>query len=282
MSGILAVLERAGGGWHRMALEALGAALDLGRATGEPVTACVLGRDVAAAAAEIAAYGVEEPIALEHDALAAYAADAWIAALEWLIREVQPEWVVMPHTYQTRDFAPALAARFGRALHGRLHRLCHRRSGTPVFERQLFQGKLVGAVRVGNDRRPILFLSRQAPSALRSRPVPAARMAVRRPPLDPSAIRQRPESPSARPPRPSTCPRPSASSPSAGASAMKATSSWPASWPRRSARNWPLPAPSATTAGSRWNARWAVRDRPWRRSCIWPWASPAPSSTWSE
>jgi electron transfer flavoprotein alpha subunit len=193
MSAILAVLERAAGGWHRMALEALGAALDLGRATGEPVTACVLGSGVAAAAAEIAAYGVEEPIALEHDALAAYAADAWIAALEWLIRDLQPAWVVLPHTYQTRDFAPALAARFGRALMADCTGFSME-DGTPVFQRQLFQGKLVG--RFVLETPAPNFVSFQA-GAFRA-PQPgeyAGFFAVKRPPLDPSAIRQRLEEP---------------------------------------------------------------------------------------
>ena len=37
-------------------------------------------------------------------------------ALAALIDQEQPALVFFPHTYQTRDFAPALAARLGRAL----------------------------------------------------------------------------------------------------------------------------------------------------------------------
>lgn len=193
MSGILAVVERSAGGWHRLALEALGGALELGRAAGEPVTACVLGQDVAAAAAELAAYGAQEPVALDHETLALYAADAWIAALEWLIREAQPSWVVLPHTYQTRDFAPALAARFGRALMGDCTGFSVE-GGTPVFERQLFQGKLIG--RFLFETPAPNFVSFQAgafrvPSVRES----AGRVAVKRPPLDSVPVRQRPEEP---------------------------------------------------------------------------------------
>lgn len=193
MSGILAVVERSAGGWHRMSLEALGGAIELGQATGQTVTACVLGRDVAAAAAELAAYGAEEPVALDHEALALYAADAWIAALEWLIRDLRPAWVVMPHTYQTRDFAPALAVRFGRALLGDCTGFSMQ-GGAPVFQRQLFQGKLIG--RFLFETPAPNFVSFQA-GAFRVPPVreSVGRVAVKRPPLDSFPVRQRPEEP---------------------------------------------------------------------------------------
>ena len=54
MSGILLITEQNAGVWHRMSFEALGAALQLGRELNLPVHACVLGRDIAALAAELA------------------------------------------------------------------------------------------------------------------------------------------------------------------------------------------------------------------------------------
>ena len=53
----------------------------------------------------------------------------------------QPDRVVfLPHTYQTRDFAPALAARLGRALVTDSRR--SRRTARDVYVRPVFQGKL--------------------------------------------------------------------------------------------------------------------------------------------
>lgn len=75
-----------------------------------------------------------------------YAADSFTAALEALIRRVRPEFVLLPHTYRTRDFAPKLAARFGRPLASDVVRF-HLEAGAPVFVRQLFQGKLNAEVR---------------------------------------------------------------------------------------------------------------------------------------
>ncbi|MGC8760235.1 MAG: electron transfer flavoprotein subunit alpha/FixB family protein [Bryobacteraceae bacterium] len=192
MSGILAILERGAGGWHRMSFEALAGALELGRVTGEPVTACVPAADAGAAAAEAAAWGAPV-IALEHEALSLYAADAWIAALEPLIRELGPAWVVLPHTYQTRDFAPALAARFGRVLMGDCTGFCSE-DGRPVFERQLFQGKLIG--RFLFETEAPNFVSFQAGAFRAAQPAgTAAPVAVRRAEIDLARVRQRPEPP---------------------------------------------------------------------------------------
>ncbi len=70
----------------------------------------------AAVASEVAAAAVTEVIALESPALTDYTADGYVMGLAALIQADQPSLVFLPHTYQTRDFAPALAARLGRAL----------------------------------------------------------------------------------------------------------------------------------------------------------------------
>ena len=73
----------------------------------------------------------------------AYTADAYTAAVEQLVRKVNPELVVFGHTYQTRDYAPKLAARFGRVLIGDVIA-----ARPPIFVRQIFQGKFNADVRL--------------------------------------------------------------------------------------------------------------------------------------
>ncbi|HXN46013.1 MAG TPA: electron transfer flavoprotein subunit alpha/FixB family protein [Bryobacteraceae bacterium] len=138
---ILVILEQRGGVWNRMSFETLAAAVQMGRELGQPVLAAVAGDQVAALAAEAAAYKVGKVYAIEHELLARYTADAYTAALEQLIRGVGPELVLLPHTYRVRDFAPKLATRFGRVLVSDAvgHRI---EDGRPVLVRQLFQGKL--------------------------------------------------------------------------------------------------------------------------------------------
>jgi electron transfer flavoprotein alpha subunit len=75
-----------------------------------------------------------------------YTADAYTAAAEELIRKVNPALVVFGHTYQTRDYAPKLAARFGRVLISDVIA-----ARPPVFVRQMFQGKFNADVRLVGD-----------------------------------------------------------------------------------------------------------------------------------
>jgi electron transfer flavoprotein alpha subunit len=80
-----------------------------------------------------------------------YTADAYTAAVEELIRKVNPTLVVFGHTYQTRDYAPKLAARFGRVLIGDVIAARFEKKDPPVFVRQMFQGKFNADVRLVGD-----------------------------------------------------------------------------------------------------------------------------------
>ena len=142
---ILAVLDHSGGVFHRMSWEALSAARRLGAELGLPVAAAVLS-DGPAPAAEAARWKLDRVWSVSHPLLASYAADTVAAALEQLVRTVQPTLVVFPHTYQVRDFAPKLAARFGRVLVSDV--IGHAVDATGLLlVRQLFQGRLSADVR---------------------------------------------------------------------------------------------------------------------------------------
>ncbi len=141
---ILVVLEQSGGACHRMSWEALAAGQQLGGELGQPVAAAVVGSEEAAR--EAAKWKVECVHAVSHSLLAAYSADGYTAALEDLIRKIEPSLVLFPHTYQVRDFAPKLATRFDRVLVSDVVRHTVE-SGELTLVRQLFQGKLNADVR---------------------------------------------------------------------------------------------------------------------------------------
>ncbi len=82
---------------------------------------------------DVKAYSIDLP----------YTADAYAAAVEELVRKANPTLVVFGHTYQTRDYAPKLAARFGRFLISDVIG-----GKPPVFVRQMFQGKFNADVRL--------------------------------------------------------------------------------------------------------------------------------------
>ncbi len=148
MSGVLVVMEQRGGAWNRMSWETLAAGQQLAAQVGGTASAAVTGQGVDALAGELAKKKLDLVYAVDHDLLASYTADGYTAALEQLIRKANPTLVLFPHTYQVRDFAPKLATRFGQVLVSDAVGF-RVESGSPVFVRQLFQGKLNADVRTG-------------------------------------------------------------------------------------------------------------------------------------
>ena len=88
-------------------------------------------------------------------ALEQYTADGYVAALQALIEQLSPSLVLLPHTYQTRDFAPALAARLDRALVTDVHRRSRRDGGTAAFVAADVPGQADRRRRRRRDRRRI-------------------------------------------------------------------------------------------------------------------------------
>jgi len=138
---ILAILEQRGGAWNRMSFETLAAAQELGGAQNQPVSAAVIGSQIAPLLAELQAKHLEKVYAVEHDLLKDYTPDGYTSALKQLIAQTKPDLVLFPHTYQVRDFAPKLATAFDRVLVSDVvgHRID---AGKLVLVRQLFQGKI--------------------------------------------------------------------------------------------------------------------------------------------
>ena len=190
MSGVLVIMEQHHGSWTRMSWEALAGGIELGKLVSQPVSIAVAGAGVAALAAEAAQKNVAKVYAVDHALLAEYTADGLTSALEQLVKQVNPSYVVFPHTYEVRDFAPKLATRFKQVL---VPDVVAIRSG-PVFVRQLFQGKLNADFQV-KGAGPV-FLSIQAGAfradGLESGSAAVENVAVT---LDASAIRNKPEAP---------------------------------------------------------------------------------------
>ncbi len=193
MSGtVLVIMEQRGGAWNRMSFETLAAGQQLAAQLGQMAIAAIPGGNVDALAKELASKKLDTVYAVEHALLAEYTADGYTAAIEQLIRKVQPSYVLFPHTYQVRDFAPKLATRFDQALIS--DAIGIKNENGPIFVRQLFQGKLQGDVKPGGPAP--YFISIQA-GAFRAEQVEAgtAKMECFKPNLDVGAIRQKPEAP---------------------------------------------------------------------------------------
>jgi electron transfer flavoprotein alpha subunit len=190
---ILVVAEQRGGSLNRASWEAVVAAQQT--AGGEAITVAVPGRAVAGLAAELAAAAVAEVVTIDAPALEVYTPDGYVSALSQAIGELGPSLVILPHTYQTRDCAPALAARLDRALVTDVVGM-KADDGTRVFSRPMFQGKLIADVALEG---PTPHLATCQIGAFRldrlargAAPAPVRNLTVT---IDAGAIRERPEAP---------------------------------------------------------------------------------------
>ena len=140
-NGILVFIEQKGGTANRSSFEAIAAAQSFGSQLQQPVSAVVLGADVSGLAQEIAAYDVANVICVNNPKLGEYTPDAYADALEQIVKQVDPNFVFLTHTYQVRDFAPKLAARFQKSLISDCIR-AKAENGKIGFTRRIFLGKL--------------------------------------------------------------------------------------------------------------------------------------------
>jgi electron transfer flavoprotein alpha subunit len=140
-NGITVFAEHRGGVFNKTSFEAIAAAQSLGAELGQDVTAVVLGAGMEALAQEVAAYDVSRVVYADNEKLADYTPDGYADAMERVVRGLDPQYVILPHTYLVRDFAPKLAARFGKGLISDCIRARVSEGGV-TFSRRIFLGKI--------------------------------------------------------------------------------------------------------------------------------------------
>jgi electron transfer flavoprotein alpha subunit len=189
---ILVIAEQRDGRLNRASWEAIAAAQAL--ANGSPVTVGIAGSAVAGLASELATASVAGVLIVEDPALASYTPDGYAMAVRALVDAASPTYVLMPHTYQTRDCAPAIAARMRKALVTDVTGISGT-GGDATFTRPMFQGKLAAQVKPLGE--PPFFVTVQI-GAFRADAVQKGGAAQVTPvpvQIDASAIRQKPEAP---------------------------------------------------------------------------------------
>ena len=147
---ILVVVEQREGKLNRVSWETLTGAQAIAAQTGWALEAAVAGSGVGDIAKEIADKKVSRVYDLESAKLEPYTPDGVTAGLKQFIQQKQPKLVLMPHTYQVRDFAPKLAAGLNRALISDATGYRYE-GGKLLFTRQMFQGKFAADVSFAGD-----------------------------------------------------------------------------------------------------------------------------------
>ncbi len=147
---ILVIVEQREGKLSRVSWETITAGQAIAAATGWTLEAAVLGASASAIATEIAAKKIAKVYAVESPKLEPYTPDAFAAGLKQFLTSKQPKLVLMPHTYQVRDFVPKLATAMGRTVISDCVGFKHE-NGKLLFTRQMFQGKLAADVSFTSD-----------------------------------------------------------------------------------------------------------------------------------
>ena len=135
---------------NKTSLEAITAAQSIGKDLGLKISAVIPCDKDCALAQEISQYDLEKVIVAKNEKLGIYTPDGYTDALEQVIKATNPQYVIMAHTYQVRDFAPKLAARLGKELVGDCIRY-RNEGGKLVFTRRIFLGKLDADVIIEGD-----------------------------------------------------------------------------------------------------------------------------------
>jgi len=147
---ILVVVEQREGKLNRVSWETITAGQAIAAATGWPLEAAVVGSGAGSIAGEVAAKKVGKVYDIECPKLEPYTPEAFAAALKQFLSSRPAKLVLMPHTYQVRDFVPKLATAMGRTVISDCIGFKNE-GGKLVFTRQMFQGKLAADVSFTSD-----------------------------------------------------------------------------------------------------------------------------------
>ena len=146
---ILVVVEQREGKLNRVSWETITAGQVIAAQTGWTLEAAVVGSNsgsgIAAIAAEVAAKKLAKVYAVESARLEPYTPDAFAYALQQLLEKHPAKLVLMPHTYQVRDFVPKLATALQTTAISDVIGF-RSEAGKLLFTRQMFQGKFVADV----------------------------------------------------------------------------------------------------------------------------------------
>jgi electron transfer flavoprotein alpha subunit len=184
---ILLITEQREAKWNKVSFETLAAAQQIAHQMKATVSAVVIGKGVAALADELAGYQLDEVVLVEHDLLAQYTPDGYAIAFKQIVEGAKPDLVVLPHTYEVRDFAPKLAAKLQKGMIGDCTGFRHEGVNL-IFVRQMFQGRTAADVVFVGDGPWIASFQAGA-----FRPDLAAKHASGKAPVKPISVELKPE-----------------------------------------------------------------------------------------
>lgn len=109
--GIWIFIEHHDGLIRKVSLELLSQAKIIAKTSGDPVVAVVLGKDISSVGEAAGTYGPDKVIMVDDEKLEKYTTGAYTSVLNKLVRENEPQAVLLGNTAIGKDLAPRLAQR---------------------------------------------------------------------------------------------------------------------------------------------------------------------------
>ncbi len=147
---IWAVAQHRDGKLHRGSLEVVTAAQQLADRLGGSAEAIVLGSGVDSLTSELAGHQLAAVWVVDHPLLAAYTPGGYVAALAAAIAAERPDYVLLPHTYQSVEYGARLALATGAALVPEAIGFEDGADGL-VWKRPILEGKMQARVRTRGE-----------------------------------------------------------------------------------------------------------------------------------
>jgi electron transfer flavoprotein alpha subunit len=147
---IWAVVQHRDGKLHRGSLEVIAATQQLAEKLDGVAEAVLLGSAVAALAGELATSQLAAVRVADHSLLASYTPGGYVAALAAAMAQEQPDYVLLPHTYQSVEFGARLAQATGAALVPEAIGFEVGADGL-VWQRPILEGKMQARVRTRGE-----------------------------------------------------------------------------------------------------------------------------------
>ena len=188
---VLVIAETDHGVLTPSTIECIDEARDIVDGGGGAVHVVLPGFGIAALAEDVAARGADRVTIVEHEALAAFSADGWLAALEPILRKAEPAMIIAPDSGYGRSWLPRLSARWRISMVTNCSRAKVIEDGYPEAYRFSHDGKLHERFIWARGTMAIFMLAPGVRGIGPARPAPDVEIETVVPAIDPSTFRDR-------------------------------------------------------------------------------------------
>jgi len=146
MANVLTIAEQRKGELRRISFELIGAAREIANSTGGTVASVLLGSNVTGLAATLGHYGADTVYVAEHADLDMYSAEGYTRVIAEIIRQKQPDVVILGGSALGKDLGGRLSAKLGIALASDCINFKVVDNGRIMVKRPIYGGRILANV----------------------------------------------------------------------------------------------------------------------------------------